>query len=300
MPTGRKYYAENITKCTTVMFERLKMGLTLTVDSIQIMRNNPGLSVFPLVSGAVGLTFLVLFLGITFGLMAINPDGGALVGLFLVYFVLTAISTFFAAGLVHETRAALAGEEPSLRAGLDAAWAVKTHVFVWAFVAAFVSIVINAIENSDSKIARVLGTIFGMAWTLLTFFVVPVMVFEDTSVKGMFTESASIFKETWGEAPISLVGVQLLSFVVVIPFVILAFLLSSISTVAAVILVLTGALLSFLVGQTLQGIIKTTLYLYATEGYKPGEFDDVDFDRLTGTSGETTPTVDQRTPGRVG
>jgi len=39
--------------------------------------------------------------------------------------------------------------------------------------------------------------------------------------------------------------------------------------------------LGFIVTQTLQGVIKTTLYLYATESKRPDEFDNVDFDRLT-------------------
>lgn len=274
--------------------DRLKVGLTLTKDSVLLMRHNPKLGVFPLVSGAAGLGFLVLFLGVTFGLMAVAAEGGMYAGLFAAYLVLTFVSTFFTAGLVHQTRAVLAGGEPSLRAGLEAAWDVKGPLFLWSLVAATVGIVINAIENSDSRAARLLGTLFSVAWTLLTFFVVPVIVFERASGKEMFTESAQTFKDTWGETPISLVGVQLVAMVVALPFVAVAFLLFPVSGALAVSAVLVGVALSFLVGQTLQGIIKTTLYFYATEGTMPDEFDDVDFDGLSGEGGTGSAAVGSR------
>lgn len=269
--------------------DRLKTGLVLTKDSLVLLKNNPKLAVFPLVSGVAGLAFLALFLGVTFGLMAITPEGGALAGLFLAYVGLTFISTFFVAGLVHQTRAALAGETSSLREGLEAAWSVKGSLLLWAVVAATVGIVINAIENSDSRLARLFGTIFGVAWTLLTFFVVPVIVFERSGGTEMFTESASTFKQTWGETPISLFAVQAIATVIALPLVAMGLLLYATAPIAAVALALVGVALSFLIGQTLQGIIKTTLYLYATSGERPSEFDDVDFGKLAadGDDGRT-------------
>ncbi len=275
------------------VLDRVKMGAVLTKDSLLVMGHNPRLFLFPLVSGVAGLAFLTVFVGVTFGLMAIAPEGGALVGLFLIYLVLTFVATFFTAGLVHQTRTVLEGGEVDLRAGLAAAWEVKGPLFVWALVSATVGIVINAIENSDSRLARLFGTLFGVAWTLLTFFVVPVIVFERASTTGMFERSAGTFKRTWGEAPISLVGIQLVSLVVVLPFVLVGGLLFSAGVaVAGIAIVLVGILLSYLVGQTLQGVVKTTLYLYAEEGLRPAEFDDVDFDRLAGD--EPARTADPR------
>lgn len=281
------------------VIDRLKMGVTLTVDSLRVMGNNPKLGLFPLVSGLAGLGFLVVFLGVTFGLMQVAPEGGAIVGLFLVYLVLTFVSSFFTAGLVHQTRSALHGEEPSLRAGLEAAWTVKGLLFVWAVISATVGVIINAIENSDSRIGRVLGAIFGAAWTLLTFFVIPTIVFEETSATGMFENSARTFKDTWGETPISLIGVQVVSFVVVLPFLVLGYALLSLSVVVAIGAILAGVVLSFLVGQTLQGVIKTTLYLYATEGARPGEFDNVDFDELAGDDRDRQAASTPGTAGRI-
>lgn len=270
--------------------QRLKTGFLLTKDSLLVMRHNPKLFLFPAVSGVAGLGFLAVFLGVTFGLMAVSPEGGTLAGLFLVYLALTFVSSFFAAALVHQTREALAGNEPSLEAGMAAAWEEKGPLFVWALVSATVGVVINAIENSDSRLARVFGVVFGVAWTLLTFFVIPVIVFENASTKEMFTRSAGTFKQTWGETPISLLGINVVGLVVALPFALPGVYLLQTGLAVGAGLVLTGVLLSFLVSQTLQGVVKTTLYLYAREGKRPEEFDNVDFDELaTERSGWSRP-----------
>ncbi len=263
------------------IFQRLKMGLVLTKDSLQVMRHNPKLFLFPVVSGAAGLAFLAIFLGMTFGLMAISPEGGALVGLFVVYLVLTFVSSFFTAALVHQTRDVLAGGDASLKAGMAAAWDVRVPLLIWSLISATIGLIINAIENSDSRIARVFGTIFGVAWTLMTFFIIPTIVFEKASTVEMFKRSAGTFKQTWGETPISLFGITIVSLLVALPFVLPGMYLFSIGAgLAGIALVLVGALLSFLVSQTLQGVVKTTLYFYASEGERPAEFDDIDFDSL--------------------
>lgn len=270
------------------ILDRISRGITLTIDSIHVLRHHPRLMVFPLISAITGILFLGIFLGVTFGAMRIAPEGGVLLVLFLVYLVLTFVTTFFTAGLVHQTRHVLDGGEPTLSAGVDAAWSVKTRLFVWALIAATIGLIINGMENSDSRGSRVLGSIFGVAWTLLTFFIIPVIVFEKTSVKGMFSRSVGTFKQTWGETPISLIGVQLISILVGIPLFFIGFIALSANTVIGIGLILVGVLVAFLVAQTLEGIIKTTLYLYATEGKRPPEFDNVDFDQLAAPESATS------------
>lgn len=271
------------------LIDRLKMGITLTKDSLSVLRHNPKLAVFPLVSAVAALVFLGAFLGTVFGLGLTNPEGSGLIVLFVVYLGSTFISTFFAAGLVHETRDAIKhGSEPSLRAGLAGAWEVKGPIFVWSVISATVSVLINMLESSDSLPARIVAMVFSVGWAILTFFVVPVIVFEKPGVAEMFKRSGQTFKQTWGETAISLVGVRLVAFLLALPLVILGVVLFGTSPLAGIVLVLVGVLLGFLVGQTLQGIIKTALYMYATEGSRPEEFDNVDFQRIAGDSSRSS------------
>lgn len=270
------------------IFDRIRQGFTLLLDSLRLMRNNPRLLLFPIVGGISGLAFLVVFLGITFGAMQFQPEGAILGGLLVAYLTMTFVSTFFTAGLVHQARHAMHGGDVSIRAGLAGAWQVKGRLFLWSLIAATVGALLNGMQNSDSRSSRGLGAIFGIAWTLMTFFIVPVIVFERAGLRGMFKRSAGTFKDTWGETPIGLGGVQVVSGIIAVPSVAVGFLLiESVSTLAGIAVIVAGVAVAFLVGQTLQGVVKTALYVYATEDTAPPEFDNVDFEQLPGDGDAT-------------
>jgi hypothetical protein len=265
------------------LFGRIKTGMALARDSLSLMANNPKLGLFPLIGGIAGILYLTVFLGVAFGVLAVSPEGSTIVILFLYYLGMTFISTFFAAGLVHQTRAVvLHDQEPSVRDGIDAAWEKKGPIFVWSVISATVSVIINIIENSDSWLAKIFAAVFSIAWTILTFFVVPVIIFEDVGVKGMFTRSKDTFKQTWGETAISLIGVQLITILLAIPLIAIGIGLVFVNVFVGIGFILLAILFTYLLAQTLQGIVKTALYLYATEGAIPSEFDDLDFENLAG------------------
>lgn len=270
------------------IFDRLRQGITLLIDSLHLMRNHPRLLAFPLIGGLAGVAFLTLFLGITFGAMQFQPTGAFLIGLIFAYLGMTFISTLFTAGLVHQTRHAMYEGTVSVRAGLAGAWEVKGRLLVWSIIAATVGAVLNSSQESGSRSSAGLGALFGIAWTLLTFFIVPVIVFERAGLRDMFTRSASTFKDTWGETPIGLGGVQLVSLVIALPAVGVGILIhNTVQPILGIAIVVAGVATAFLVSQTLQGVIKTALYMYATEDTAPPEFDNVDFEALPGDGDAT-------------
>jgi len=283
------------------LFTGLGTGIALTKDSLALIRHNPELLVFPLVGGTAGLTFLGVFLGLSFQVIEPESMGAitAYAGLFGIYLGLTFISSFFSAGLVHETREAFAGREPSLRSGLAAAWDERWPILTWSIIAATVGFIIHLLESSDSRMVKVMAFMFSAAWTVLTFFVIPVIVFERVSVREMFSRSKDTFKQTWGETAISLIGVQVAAALIAVPVLALgAFIAISEQMLLGVAVLLVGALLAFLLAQTLQGVVKTALYFYATEGTKPDEFGDVDFDRLAGDDDSRRTPTQRQTGGR--
>lgn len=247
-------------------------------QSVSILRGHPKLAVFPVLSGVFGLVFLALVLTPMLGVLALDSGETAtlVAGVAVVatlYLGTAFITAFFTAALVHQTRAVLDGAEPSLRDGISGAWEVKGPLFIWAFISATVGVVLDAIAESDSTVGQVLSAVFGIAWTLLTFFVIPVIVFEKPSVKAMFERSAGLFKETFGETPISLFGVNVLAILVALP--VLApgayFLFVAERAVVGLPLFVVGVLIGQLLSSTLRGIVKTALYVYSTEGTRPDE-----------------------------
>ena len=267
--------------------DRLKRGIALIKDSLVVLKDNPKLTLFPLVSGVSAIAFLALLLGSTFGAFVLTENFViALAMLFVGYLVTTFITVFFTAALVSESRKVFDGAEPSLKRGMGAAWEVKSKLLAWALISATVGIILNAIEgSSDSPVARVLAVVVGVAWTVITFFVIPTAVLDrDSTVKDMFTRSGRIFKDQWGETVVGLGAVRLIDGAFSLVGIGLGALVYSATgnIIAAAIIAVPFIVAGVLLSQTVQGIVKTSLYVYATEGKRPSQFDDQDFDNFGG------------------
>lgn len=281
-------------------FGKLKTGLKLSKDSIDVVRSHPKLLVFPLFGAISTLAFWIVFLVPLFAANLIG-SGVEYVVLFALYFITTFAATFFTASLVFAVNQTFHGEEPHIVESMRAAWRRKGAIFVWAAVAATVSVILKKLQESDSTIARLLSSLFAVGWAVMTFFIVPVIVFEDVNARSMFTRSAETFRNTWGESIGVGMGVTLIQVVVGIASVLvaiaLAVALGSVFPAAGLLLgvfLAAGALIcTYLLGQTIWAITKTALYVYAAEERVPEQFSDFDFETLDGR------TEQRATPGRV-
>lgn len=271
------------------LFDRLRTGFGLARRSTRVLRDQPELLVFPVLGGLAGLVYvLALFLGL--GGLVEGAGGGPLGGyglLFVVYLGSTFLASYFTAGLMYCTRQAMRGEEPRVGEGLRAAGRNVGPLLAWAVVAAVVGVLIRALEDSNELVGRVVATVFSLGWTIATYFVVPVVVFEDTGLTGMYGRSVEVVRETWGESLGAEAGVGLVTIVLVVVGAIPGLLLLATGTggVTGIVVLVAGALLAGLIGQALTGIAKTALYVYATEDDAPGYFEDMDFGGSPGASG---------------
>lgn len=269
------------------IFARLKMGWNLTTDSLTVLRREPELATFPLLSGVAGLFYIALLFGGASVVGLFESDATGFAVLFLLYLGSTFIAAFFNAALVYSAREAFEGREPTVKGGLDEAWRHRGPLFAWAVIAAIVGIIVRMIERQDNLVARFVAVLFSAAWSVITYFIVPVIVFEDVGVGEMFSRSGETFKNTWGETAASHFGVGIISGVFVLVGLVLAAIVfvvfpGSIGFVAAAAVAGVALLGVFLFSSALGAIAKTALYVYATEGKRPPEFDDVDFDRVGG------------------
>ena len=305
------------------LFERIRTGLRVAKASFGVLRREYWLLVFPVLygiawlAGAVGLVagIFVALVGAGYGLAAVDQvaalsEGQAettvtallIAASVLFMFVATAVATFFSAALVHSVGSLFAGESTSLRDGLAGAWEAKRTILAWGAVGTAVGLVFRALESREGTAARLARSVAGFAWFAMTFFIVPVIVFEDVSITSMFSKSASAFRDTWGETLGAGFGITL---VVTLVGIVLAVGALAVSIpVAAVfpgpgilltILLLGGVIaFTYLLSQTIWGVAKTALYVYAVEGTRPDQFDDFDFETLGGRAEGSA------SPGRAG
>jgi hypothetical protein len=262
---------------------RLKTGWALSVDSFQVLRQEPSLTVFPAVAGIASTIYLALILGGAFVLLGTDIGVLTYLALFVVYLGTSFIAAFFSAALMYNAREVFHGRDPTLGEGLSAAWRNKRPLFAWAVISAVVGVVLNVLESQDNPLSEIASLLFSVAWSILTYFVVPVIVFEDVSVREMFERSGETFTQTWGENVGASFGVGIIT----ILFTLVGLAVAAVVFVAlggtgagvlvAIVVAVLVVVAAYLGGTTLSAVAKTALYMYATEGDRPSQFEDVDF-----------------------
>ncbi|MCB2223987.1 MAG: hypothetical protein KQH83_07405 [Actinobacteria bacterium] len=224
----------------------------------------PVLSLLATVAVAASFLAPILLKG---GEMAVEdpgPVGYAL--MFVTYLALAFITIFFNAALVHAANERMDGGDPTVGSALRGAASRVHRILPWAFVSATVSIVLRAIEERAGMLGRIVSGLAGVAWSLVTFLVIPVLVVEDIGVMDAVKRSGAMFKRTWGENVAAQVGFGLLGFVAVLPAFLIGFVGFSLGDAGAVIGIAAAVLWVLAVSMVLSalnGIFQTALYRYA-------------------------------------
>jgi len=261
-------------------FSRLRTGFAFARRSTRVLRDHPRLAVLPAVAGVAGLLYVAALWGVVFAVTPSPDQPVMVVALLALYFGSTFIASYFTAALMFCAKQTFDGAEPSIREGLRAAGRNIGPLLAWAAISAVVGVIIRMIEENDSLPAQLVAAVFSVAWGVLTYFIVPVIVFEDVGLTEMFARSKQTVTRTWGESLGAAGGVGLVTVALVIagalPGIVLLFALPSLGLLAFA-LIVVGVLLAGLAGQTLTGIAKTALYVYATEDETPEYFDGIDF-----------------------
>jgi cobalamin biosynthesis protein CobD/CbiB len=123
------------------------------------------------------------------------------------------------------------------------------------------------------------GSLLGVAWTMASFLVVPVLVMQNVGPIDAIKRSVELLKRTWGENAIGNVGIGLVFGLVTVLLVVVAavlvFLAASVSGALAVTVAVFAVLALVTLGiiqSALSGVYSAALYRYATVGEAPAGF----------------------------
>lgn len=265
---------------------RIAGAWQLMKQSWKVLMLDKELLLFPLMSGIASLLVLATFVA---GIYAAGPgreqaainESGVWVMLFLYYFASYFVIVFFNAALVSCALIRFQGGNPTIADGLRAATERLFHIAAWAAVAATVGVILNALQRRANFVGRIVIAMLGAAWTIATYFVVPVLVVEKLGPVDAFRRSASLMKKTWGESLTSNVGIGVVGTAAAVAVMLaggaLAIALSKTAGViaAGTVVVVTVAMvvLITLATSALGSIVLTALYLYAAEKKIPRAFD---------------------------
>jgi hypothetical protein len=195
-----KFYSMNV-------FTRLSNGWQLAQNSFAVLRANRQLIVFPILSAIAMMLVIASFVVALFASAGWDPEAIReqstvmnYVILFSYYLVNYFIVVFFNTALVHCTHLYFTGEEPTISKGLRFSLSRIGAILSWAIFAATVGTILRAIQDKVGSLGKIVTGLIGIVWSVATFFVVPVIAYENLGPIGAFKRSASLMKEKWGES----------------------------------------------------------------------------------------------------
>lgn len=258
---------------------------SLMSECWDVLKQDKGLLIFPLISGICCLILIASFAIPFYVTGAWQPparDASAqhqvlYYGLlFLFYFANYFIIVFFNAAIVACAAARMTGGNPTVGDGFRAAAARLPVIVGWALVSATVGLLLRVVEDRSEKIGRIAAGLLGMAWTAVSFLVVPILVIENKGPIAALKDSTTLLKKTWGEQLVSNFSFGTIFFLLSIPafgLVVLGIFLKSLPLLFVCIGVAVIYWIALaLVQSALQAIFQTALYLYARDGQVPEGF----------------------------
>lgn len=251
--------------------KRLSNGWDLGMTSLHIIFDNPKLLLFPLFSSLSLLVVLGSFFGgllmtwgIDFDAWVENANGESLqyILLFCFYLVNYFVIVFFNVGLVFAARRIFEGKEVTIAEGLNFSLSRLSTILQWAVLAATVGVILKTIQERVGWIGQIVIGLIGMVWSIATYFVVPVIAFENLSPFDAVKRSGAIIKEKWGESLAANVGFGLFYLVGYVAIIISGLLLGYVvHVVAGIVVAVLGAI-------TLHAVISAAQTVFLAAAYQ--------------------------------
>jgi hypothetical protein len=263
------------------MFQRFARSWELTKQCWALLRANKVLVLFPIMSGLASVAIIISFLAPMFlsgDVRQMESLGQATPAtylmLFAFYFCLYLVQIFFSCALMGAANMAFAGGQASLGVGLSLAWSRMGRIMVWAAVAATVGVILRTIQERVGLLGRIVVGLMGAAWTILTYFMGPIIMFEDLGVGDGIERSTSMIKKTWGEGMGKCLAFSAVTFVAVIALLAGTLILFAVHPIVALLFFLFGIIAVATITSAMDGIFKVALYRYACwnvapEGFSP-------------------------------
>jgi len=264
----------------------------ITKLSFDVMKKDKELFLFPIIGGIFSVLFLIAMIFPLFvNVLLPRRLGGAYLwmALFAIYFGLAFISIFFNVAAVYTIKTRFNGKNATFWDSIKFAFS-KIHLIIgWSIISAIVGLILRIFEEMAERmggigeiIIKTIVGLVGFAWSLITTFVIPIMVYKDIGPIDAIKESTHTFKKTWGETLIKYYGLGLIQFIMilvgVIVTVVLIILTLGLPVVPFVFLILgllyLVAVVTFF--SIANSVFNTALYVYATTGKAPkGYRDDI-------------------------
>lgn len=256
---------------------------SLMESSFEVLKEDPLILIFPVLSGFFSLLIVGSFLlpffatGNISSLQFLENQAGILgyLYLFLFYFLSYFVVLFFNSASVAYAIDLMRGGRPTISNALRMVINRMTPLLGWTFIAATVGLIINSLENSSDFFGKIISAILGLSWTVISFLVLPILIVEGKGPITSLKLSAKMLKNSWGEQLIGHFSFGLIFAVLSIPIGLIIFLAIQTGGSIAIAGFGLGILLMLTLGVvqwSLQSIFMGAMYLYVREDNVPLSF----------------------------
>lgn len=123
------------------------------------------------------------------------------VGAIFIFLVIS-LSLYFVSVLVKATVIAMAterfaGGDPNLKSGFKKSFSRILPLIGWALVTMTVGTILSAIRSRTGVAGAILTGLAGFSWSVATFFVIPVILFENKGTFSAIKQSTALLKKSW-------------------------------------------------------------------------------------------------------
>jgi hypothetical protein len=134
-------------------------------------------------------------------------------------------------------------------------------IFSWAVFAATVGTILKAIQEESGTIGKIVTGIIGIVWSIATFFVVPIIAYENVGPIEAFKKSSAMMKEKWGESIGATFSFGIIQFIGILIIGLPLFLIgSSIHIVLGIVLALLAVFIIVSIISAAQSIFVSAVY----------------------------------------
>ena len=194
---------------------RIARGFRLARVSLEVLAADRRLMLLPMLSA---LCALIAVLATATIARRLDGGGGSAVQViapvWIAAYAISFITIFFNAALAHVIVRRWQGEPVSLAAGVAAACWRAPAIAGWAILTTTVGFVLQLLERLTLGISRM---VLGVAWSVTSFFVVPVLVVERRRPVRALRRSSEIVRERWAEGIGGVTPIALATLMVALP-----------------------------------------------------------------------------------
>jgi hypothetical protein len=273
------------------MFRKFSYTWELMRASWDVLKQDKELLIFPMLSGICCLLVLASFAAPIWYTGSWQPPArdaawqrqAVYYGvLFLFYLCNFTVITFFNTAIIAGAIERMSGGDPTVASCLNASFSRLPLIFGWALVSATVGLALRFIEDRSEKVGSFVAGLLGMAWSIASFLVVPILVAERKGPIDALQGSAKMLRKTWGEQLVSNFSFGFVFFLLSIP----AYLAIGLGiyagaalkqipiAIAAGVVAVAYLITLALVQSALQSIFQAALYLHAREKLDPAHYPD--------------------------